>query len=1340
MLTRQNLYRRAAAALLLAASAIPTFAYKVYFDNSDTRWTHPVIYYWESGEVVPWPGVEMKEYTENPDLTNIWYYDVPDEYPNIIFNNGGTVQTIDYEGNSTLFADHVFTFIAKNTEGKTYKDADQGLITEYVQEKVEIPADSKYTVYFERPSTWNASSKVYVWLWDKNDGDRHYNSGTWPGEEIYADSEHTPLYSFSFTCTNENPDLCVIFNNGASDQQGDKGHNQTEDQIVKNGWVYQISGAKCHIDNYTYEGPVDPIDPIDPDDPDTPDNPKGLEYWIEPELPSQNDQVTLYFDRTRGNAALKSSDDIYIYTGVVLEGDAQTAWKHTNDWTSMTEKDRMQPIRPGSDVFSISFSPTIADWYGIPGNESATQLAVIFRNLAGTKQDGNSDGGNHYITLKKAPIDPSMSPLGKFVSAKKENGTVIIEAEKGQLQITPYGENLVKIFTLPTNAAKTEERKSISVALDIDELDVDFTSTSDDDFFYVMITGGTTVKVDKRSCLVTFLNADGTEALAEDRGLVNGTNTHTVTFQAMGDAGFYGGGYGGDMNMNGKTMLMDNYQSGGWPDQDSHSNHNICIPFYVSTNGYGVYFDDHYQGARVTPSADGSSYTSSALDPISYYFVGGGNMKAVMENYTELTGRQELPPYWALGYLTSKFSFKSESEAENAITATRALNIPLDGLVFDIHWQGCTNESPAWGMGKLDWDYTKYPNGDAIMQNFKEKYHVNSVAITEPFFNSTGDAATNYNTLKEKGWLADEDVNREAMKWVGDGAPVGLIDASNPKAMEWFAEKYVDHTKNGMAGWWLDLGEPEQHDNDSGTHHVGGTFQQVHNEYGNLWIEGVYNKLKSEFPEMRQFFMPRAGTAGMQRFSTFPWTGDIMRSWNGLAVQIPSLVNGSMSGIGYLGSDIGGFRSNGTDPNLYLRWVELGVFYPMMRTHSATQPEPFNGCYSGVVNDVKNFIRMRYSYLPYTYTLSYWNTVKGTPIARPANFADTDKSVLADCRDEYLWGDHILVAPVVSSSNSRSITFPEGRWLDLNNGKDIYAGHTTINYTAPLNVLPHFLREGGMVPRYDASTCQGTFDLPRDRVILECFPNEQTGYMYGYLYEDDGVSATTLESGNYAMAYFGAYSVADTNDPNHDNLALTINHYDVDFENALNRYDDHPESREYIIHVYGHNHPEDGTFYVRRFDTPQSAPMLAAESDNEFAKVDSKEALESSTSKYAYYSDTENGALHLKVTLPTTGSYALKAGVADIFTGVKDVEIAGNLSVAYANGTVSYSVPEGVEDASIVIYNVTGALMGEYSGLVANGMVNQFSVNLPSGVYVAKLTARKADRAYRSATAKMLVQ
>lgn len=122
-------------------------------------------------------------------------------------------------------------------------------------------------------------------------------------------------------------------------------------------------------------------------------------------------------------------------------------------------------------------------------------------------------------------------------------------------------------------------------------------------------------------------------------------------------------------------MVMNNKQDGNWG-QGNETTRNICIPFYVSTSGYGVYFDDHYRNAKIYPQRMAPAYTSGSQDPIAYYYIGGGSMESVMQNYTALTGRQELPPYWALGYITSKYSFATREEAEQAISKTKNIDIP----------------------------------------------------------------------------------------------------------------------------------------------------------------------------------------------------------------------------------------------------------------------------------------------------------------------------------------------------------------------------------------------------------------------------------------------------------------------------------------------------------------------------------------------------------------------------------------------------------------------------------------------------------------------------------------
>lgn len=1153
-----------------------------------------------------------------------------------------------------------------------------------------------YKVYFDNSSTAWTSPRVHYW--------GGTSATEWPGVEMtpYTDN---PALTNIWVYDVDDGTTGLVFNAG-------KGQPQTEDYTTTSpaSWadhvfipVIKDSGGDVSaadrglIGSYTQGG--DNPDP-DPD----PVNPGGQEYWLEPAMPTQNDAVTLYFDRTKGDGNLKSTDEIWVYTGVKVDGEAE--WQHVpSAWSNLADKYKMTHV--SGDIYKIEFTPSIAAWYGVDDDEAVTQLAVIFRDKSGDKkQDGGTDSGNHYIDIKKTPINPSASPLGAFQSAESDGRTVIITAAKGRLVITPYAPEVVKIFTLPSSNLSAQERKSISVALKADELNVPFSVSEDDDYYNVNIDGGATVSVDKRSCLVSFYDRQGNLKLAEDRGLVNSNNSHTVSFQAMGDAGFYGGGYNGKWtNVGGHSLLMDNLQTGGWPDQWGTDNHNICISFYVSTSGYGVYFDDHWKGGVMTPSASGSTYKSSALTPIAYYYVGGDDMSQVMSNYTLLTGRQELPPYWAMGYLTSKYSFATASEATNAITATRGLNIPLDGIVFDIHWQGGPDH-----MGHLDWDSGRYGDGAALIKGFKDTYNVNSVAITEPFFNNGNSARSNYSYLSSHGYLADHSVSN--MSWVGN--QVGLIDVTNPDAMNWFADTYVPHTRAGMAGWWLDLGEPEQHDTDG--HHMGGTFDQVHNEYGNIWIEGVYNKLRSEFPEMRHMLMPRAGAAGMQRFATFPWTGDIMRSWNGLAAQVPALVNASMSGVGYLGSDIGGFRSQGTNANLYLRWVQLGVFYPMMRTHSQDSPEVFNGAYTSVVSDVRKFIRMRYSYLPYTYTMSYANATTGAPMARPANFADADKSVLANCLDAYLWGDNIYVAPVLNSGTQRRITFPDGRWLDLNDGTSIYDGHRTYSYRADMGVLPHFMRQGSVVPRYDASTCMNTAELDRSRVTLECFVDHDADIAAsGRLYEDDGTSATTLKRGDYTVTDFSAH-VEPGDGIETLRFRLTTSHAPATVSRAASA------DRRYYVNVYDYKHDGTSTVVVYPFNGSPALGDDPAVSPT-FTRVNSLDELQSTSAAYAYYPGSKS--THFKVTLPAGGDYEIKTGK-DVVLGAEVIAAdTADLALDYGCGVLDYVIGGSV-GGDIDIYTPAGICVARYAVGATGGSVAQQAVSLAPGLYMARLSV--ADR------------
>ena len=916
---------------------------------------------------------------------------------------------------------------------------------------------------------------------------------------------------------------------------------------------------------------------------------------------------------------------------------------------------------------------------------------------------GSSSGGN----------------IGAFVSAVDANGTATITGNKGgKLMITPYSPDVVKIFTLPETLANANddsarERRSISV---VATPNASYSTTETESEYLVNVTDGVTVSVDKSTCYVSFLYGNNV-ILAENGGLINNSGNRTVTFAAMHDVGFYGAGYNGKTtNIGGTSWKMHNTQTGGWNATWS-APHNICIPYYLSTNGYGVLFDDHYIDAVMTPSADGSTYRSQSANPIAYYFVGGGSMEKAMQNYQFLTGYQPLPPFWALGYITSRYGYHSANEAKNVISRIKdESKLPLDGIVFDLYWQG---SSPA-GMGNLEWYTQNFPNPTQMLADFKAK-NVNTICITEPFF--TSDAATNYNYLKNNGYLADEKVGN--MTWLTNN-PVGLIDTSNENAMKWMGEFYKRHTSNGVAGWWLDLGEPERHFFNN-CHHAGGTCQQIHNEFGALWIESVYKALTKEAPNMRHLLLPRSGTAGMQRFSTFPWTGDIQRSWEGLQAQVPALVNCSMSGVGYLGSDIGGFcDSNNNSDDLYLRWVQLGVFYPVMRTHAieSLTPEPYYR--PNILDKVRDAINLRYAYIPYTYTRAYLNTRYGSPMARPANFADEDKSVLANCKDAYLWGPDIFVAPVVNSSNSRNITFPEGDWLDMKDFSTIYQGHQTVNnYNAPLEVLPRFMRRGAFVPRYRQDTFSSTAEIRTSQVTIDYFPSWNDIHDSGMIYDDDRNSADNIDKGNYLITNFEAWGTNGSNGTLTVLISREGNGWTGDADGAC---------QDFLFQIHDFGFGEGSIHSAASHESSlHAAPSKSFKHCSSLEEVKNENSVES-------YAIVDNN-LYVRIPqLNTDANYMFIINSEGLFTGVDNVNVASTLSLTYASGYLTYSATDNFNDLDISIFSPAGACVADFNDLTADGYANQVAVSLPNGLYIARLTGIDHTGCKITKTIKILVK
>ncbi|WP_303331876.1 TIM-barrel domain-containing protein [Duncaniella muris] len=628
----------------------------------------------------------------------------------------------------------------------------------------------------------------------------------------------------------------------------------------------------------------------------------------------------------------------------------------------------------------------------------------------------------------------------------------------------------------------------------------------------VMTTGGgIVVRVDSLTGSVDI--SAGPKRSVSDNGLRTlADGQRRLELSTVGGGSFYGAGERGySFNLAGDTLVMYNKQNYGYTAGEERIRQmNITMPLFLSSNGYAVVFDDFAAASMIMSNP--IVYTSESRSPVSYYFINGaGSLASVTQELSALTGRQKLPPFWALGYITSKYGYHTQQETLGVVDTLKRAGYPLDGIVLDLYWYGKEED-----MGRLAWDQQQWPDHKKMLADLKAR-DVNTVIISQPYILRNGRGLENYNELASKGLLVKDSTGgpQEVKIWVGEG---GMFDVSNPDTRSWLRERYKTLTLEGVGGWWGDLGEPEVHP-ETGIHANGLSAREYHNLYGNDWSSVISDLFASEFPDRRLMTMMRGGTTGLQRYSVYPWSTDVSRSWGGLQPQITIMLNSGLSGLGYMSHDVGGFAIDPEapyDPELYVRWLQLGTFSPILRTHAQATAEPYN--YPDQQHIILPLIKERYRWLPYNYTLAYENASQGLPLVRPLNFYSPGSDRFDDITDEYLWGRDILVAPVMTQgATRRTIVLPDGLWVDYNNPGRLYNGGDTVTYPAPLEVLPLFVRAGAIIPQADYGM-QSTEDYRTDRYTINYYP--YLGKSEYTLFEDDRKSPGSLDEGAYSLINF----------------------------------------------------------------------------------------------------------------------------------------------------------------------------------------------------------------------------
>ena len=693
----------------------------------------------------------------------------------------------------------------------------------------------------------------------------------------------------------------------------------------------------------------------------------------------------------------------------------------------------------------------------------------------------------------------------EFIAAEFKDNQLQVNVSDGTYNIQFYTPKITETTFLPTGETVLFN-KSHAVVLNKAFSDVTY---KEDGANVTFNSKDLSVKISKQPFKISYW-FKGKEITSERNGYQKTDAFESIQFNLTPDEVLYGGGARAlGMNRRGNRLRLYNKAHYGYEERSELMNY--TIPLVLSSKKYAVHFDNAPIGYLDLDSKKDNTLTYETISGRkTYQVIVGDSWLDLIDNYTNLTGKQPLLPRWALGNFSSRFGYHSQQEVEETVQKFKDEEIPLDAVIIDIFWFG---KDIKGHMGNLEFLRDSFPNPKQMIKSLNNK-GVKTVLVTEPFVLTTS-----------KRW--EEAVSKDVLAKDSIGNPytfdfyfgnTGLIDIYNPKGKAWFWNIYKDLADLGVKGIWGDLGEPEVHP--SNLLHATGTADEVHNIYGHDWARLVSEGYKKDFPDQRPFILMRSGSSGSQRFGLIPWSGDVNRSWGGLQSQTEIALQMAMQGLGYMHSDLGGFAGANLDNELYTRWLQYGVFQPIYRPHAQEEvpPEPvFRE--EKTKQLAKQSIELRYKLLPYNYTLAFENSQKGTPLMRPVFFEESDNLELLQNASTYLWGNNFLITPIVNPEvKEKEVYFPKNNtWFNFYTDKKTEGGQTKTVDTKE-NSIPTYVRAGAFIPM--AKLVQSTEDYSLSNLDLHYYHDTSISQSKGQVYNDDGITPNAFEKGKYELLHF----------------------------------------------------------------------------------------------------------------------------------------------------------------------------------------------------------------------------
>jgi alpha-D-xyloside xylohydrolase len=517
---------------------------------------------------------------------------------------------------------------------------------------------------------------------------------------------------------------------------------------------------------------------------------------------------------------------------------------------------------------------------------------------------------------------------------------------------------------------------------------------------------------------------------------------------------------------------------------------------------------------KAPPRSPYTSLWSEVGDGLDYYVVQGPDLDDVVAGYRELTGRAPLMPRWALGLWQSRERYQTAQESLDVLAEFRKRGIPMDVIVQD--WQYWLPD--RWGSHAFD--PARFPDPAAWIREIHDRFQARLMISVWPKF-YTGNE--NFRELQARGFLYPETLKRPTRDWLGHVHT--FYDAFNPEARKLFWEQMNRLLfSKGVDAWWMDATEPEL----VGEGTAGalkatmnptalGTGARMANAYALANSQAVYEGQRRADPDKRVFILTRSAYAGIQRYASAVWSGDVSSDWASLRTQIPAGLNFALSGVPWWTTDVGGFavprRWATRDPRpedveewreLATRWFQYSTFAPLLRVHGQFPRREmwyFGDETHRAYRTQLAFDRLRYRLLPYAYSLAADVTRRHATIMRPLVMDFREDPAVLGIGDQFLFGPSLLVSPVTSpGATSRPVYLPRAGWYDFWTGVH-HEGGRRLEAPAPYESLPLYVKAGSIVPM--GPELQHTAEKPADPLTVWVYGGADTHFE---LYEDDGVS------------------------------------------------------------------------------------------------------------------------------------------------------------------------------------------------------------------------------------------